>query len=144
MKKEDLKEKYNSYYDELAKNEPEELRKEKSLLEVEVSRIKDNRTTYDSLYLPNFAVSLIVLVLTMFGVLVTKNQEEYTLSWYIFSVFVFMALLIGILIYNLFKEKGAKRNRLKEQEKIDDLELKIRVINDLLANYTYKKVNKEN
>ena len=130
----DLGEKYDAYYKEVKDNKSEELRKKKSMFEVEVSSIKNNRTKWDLSYLPNFTLSLITIVIAVFGVLVTVNSKQYTYIWYLGAFFSLIMVLVFALIYNAFKEKKVNTVRLKELEAIEELELKIRVINDVLAN----------
>ena len=129
-----LGKKYDEYYEEVSKDKVDELRKKKSMFEVEVSSIKNNRTTGDLSHLPNFTISLIAIVIAVFSVLVNLNSEQYTYTWYMGSFASLIIVLLCVLIYNCFKEKKLNSARLKEQEKIEELELKIRVINDLLAN----------
>lgn len=130
----DLEKKYDEYYEEIKEEKAYELRKKKSMFEVEVTSIKNNRTTGDLSYLPNFTISLITFVLAVFSVLVNLNSEQYTYTWYMGAFSSLIVVLFFVLIYNCFKEKKVNSARLKEQEIIENLELKIRVINDLLAN----------
>lgn len=130
----DLGKKYDAYYKEVKDDKSEELRKKKSMFEVEVSSIKNNRTKWDLFSLPNFTLSLITIVIAAFGVLVTVNSNQYTYIWYLVAFFSLIMVLFFTLIYNAFKEKKVNTVRLKELEAIEELELKIRVINDVLAN----------
>ena len=130
----DLGKKYDAYYKEVKDDKSEELRKKKSMFEVEVSSIKNNRTKWDLFSLPNFTLSLITIVIAAFGVLVTVNSNQYTYIWYLVAFFSLIMVLFFALIYNAFKEKKVNTVRLKELEAIEELELKIRVINDVLAN----------